>query len=214
MTNFIPIFPLEIVVFPGEILPLHIFEPRYKELISECRQTGKNFGIPSVIDGRLKELGTKMELVEIVKEYEGGEIDIRVRGLEVFRLLELVKNIPDRLYGGSIVTYPQNQSGHGSPELMKVILLGLMEMYELLNITPPFRKNPVELVSYDIAHHAGLSLAEEYELLELMTELQRQEYLRRHLQKLLPLLRETEKLKQKVKLNGHFKNLSPLNLDL
>ncbi len=214
MTNFIPIFPLELVVFPGESLNLHIFEPRYKELIRDCRESGKSFGIPSVINGRLGEYGTRMELVEVVKEYENGESDIKTRGMEVFKILELIRSVPGKLYGGSIVHYPDNEAGMGSRELMKLILVALKELHTLLNVNPVFSKPEAELTSYDIAHHAGLSLEEENELRALMHELQRQEYLRRHLQKVLPVLREMEHLKQKVKLNGHFKNLSSLDLNL
>ena len=58
MTNFIPIFPLAIVVYPGEDLNLHIFEPKYKQLINECFEQKKPFGIPVVIDNKMNELGT------------------------------------------------------------------------------------------------------------------------------------------------------------
>ena len=60
---------------------------------------------------------------------------------------------------------------------------------------------------YDIAHHAGLTVKEEYELLELLQELQRQEYLKRHLQKVLGVMAEMDGLKKRIKLNGHFKHL-------
>ena len=58
MINFVPIFPLGIVVYPGEELNLHIFEPRYKQLVEECAALKKPFGIPSVVDSRMSELGT------------------------------------------------------------------------------------------------------------------------------------------------------------
>ncbi len=58
MTNFIPIFPLNVVLYPGEILNLHIFEPRYKELVKECSGNNKSFGIPAVINGQVAEFGT------------------------------------------------------------------------------------------------------------------------------------------------------------
>jgi uncharacterized protein len=64
-----------------------------------------------------------------------------------------------------------------------------------------------------MAHHAGLSLEEEYELLNLMQELQRLEYLKRHLQKILPVITGMEHLKEKILLNGHFKELKGFNLD-
>ena len=80
MTNFIPIFPLGIVVFPGEKLHLHIFEPRYKQLINECKESGKPFGIPTVISNRMNEMGTLVELKDIVQTYDNGEMDIKHRG--------------------------------------------------------------------------------------------------------------------------------------
>lgn len=70
MINFIPIFPLNIVVYPGEQLNLHIFEPRYKQLIRECVLEKKPFGIPTVIDHKLEEYGTRVFVTEIVKEYD------------------------------------------------------------------------------------------------------------------------------------------------
>jgi hypothetical protein len=66
MTNFIPIFPLALVVYPGEELNLHIFEPRYKQLIKECFEQKKNFGIPSVLNEKMADLGTLVEIGEIV----------------------------------------------------------------------------------------------------------------------------------------------------
>ncbi len=65
MTNFIAIFPLAIVVYPGEELNLHIFEPRYKQLINECHAAKKPFGIPSVLKNNITELGTLADIIEV-----------------------------------------------------------------------------------------------------------------------------------------------------
>lgn len=210
MTNFIPIFPLSIVVYPGERLNLHIFEPRYKQLIKECFDGNKPFGIPSVMDEKINEMGTLVQVKEITKEYEDGKMDIKTEGLKVFRMLEMINELPDKLYSGAIVNYPDNNE-KGNRALMQGIVKGVKELHKLLRIEKQFSKPEEELWSYDIAHHAGLSLKEEYELLELLHELQRQEYLKRHLTKVIPLLAEMEALKEKVKLNGHFKNLKGLN---
>lgn len=210
MTNFIPIFPLSIVVYPGEQLNLHIFEPRYKQLIKECFESRKPFGIPSVIDEKVNEMGTLVQIVEISKAYEDGKMDIKTEGLKIFRMLEPIHDLPDKLYGGAIVHYPDNQL-KGKRVLMKPVIDGIRELHKMLNIDKDFKKNDDELWSYDVAHHAGLSLQEEYELLELLNELQRQEYLKRHLTKVLPVLAEMEMLKKKIKLNGHFKNLKGLS---
>lgn len=211
MTNFIPIFPLGIVVYPGEDLNLHIFEPRYKELIQECSKSGKQFGIPTVINDKVNEMGTLMQLTEISKEYDNGEMDIKTKGVKVFRILEVVKEIPDKLYSGAIVNYPDNQE-QGNRALMTSVVKAIRELHAILKVSKDFKKPDEELWSYDVAHHAGLSLEEEYELLQLLHELQRQEYLKRHIVKVLPLLGEMENLKERVKLNGHFKNLSGFDL--
>jgi Lon protease-like protein len=213
MTNFIPIFPLGIVVYPGEIVNLHIFEPRYKQLVNECHTEGKPFGIPTVIDNKLNEMGTLVRITEVVKVYDNGEMDIRTHGLRVFRVLEMIKSVPDKLFSGAIVNYPDNIEGPGKRQLMLKVIAAIRELHRLLNISKDFHKPDEELTSYDIAHHAGLSLEQEYELLGLLREEQRQEYLKRHLGKVLPVIAEMETLKEKVKLNGHFSNLSSFKFD-
>jgi Lon protease-like protein len=213
MTNFIPIFPLSLVVFPGEKVHLHIFEPRYKQLITECFETKKTFGIPSVVNNKLQEMGTLVQVTDIVQTYDNGEMDIKTEGLRIFRILEVIKQVPEKLYSGAIVNYPENDD-YGNRELMQKVVLGVKQLHKLLNISKDFKKPEDQLKTYDVGHHAGLSLEEEYELLGLMKELQRQEYMKRHLQKVLPMLLEMEGLKEKVKLNGHFRNLSAFDFDL
>jgi len=207
MTNFIPIFPLGIVVFPGEDLNLHIFEPRYKQLITDCFAEAKPFGIPTVLKNGLSERGTLVEVKEIVEVYEDGKLDIKTKGLSVFRILEVVKSIPEKLYSGAIVNYPENEERQFIPLLRKVVQ-NIRSLHEVLKLNKKFNKPDDELLSYDIAHHIGLSLDEEYELLGLLREDQRLEYIKRHLNKVLPVVNEMESLKERIKLNGHFKNLS------
>ncbi len=213
MTNFIPIFPLGIVVYPGESLHLHIFEPRYKQLIKECFAEKKPFGIPVIINNHLNEMGTLVQVDEITTVYDNGEMDIKTKGLKVFRVLEVIKQVPDKLYSGAIVNYPHNTEDAGKKDLMQKVLFGVRELHRQLKVEKEFKKSDDEMRSYDIAHHAGLSLEEEYELLCLLKEIQRQEYLKRHLSKVLPVMAEMEQLKEKIKLNGHFKNLSSFDFD-
>lgn len=208
MTNFIPIFPLSIIVYPGEVLNLHIFEPRYKQLIQECNKNNKPFGIPTILNDKLEELGTLVKIVEIVKVYDNGEMDIKTIGTEVFRILEFIKNIPEKLYSGAIVSYPTNKKESTKEKLLKTIVQAIHQLHHLLGVQKDFKKLDDNLTSYDIAHHAGLSIAEEYELLSLMQEDQRLAYLQKHLKRVLPIAAEMESLKEKIKLNGHFKRLS------
>jgi len=207
MTNFIPIFPLGIVVYPGENLNLHIFEPRYKQLINECYAEKKHFGIPTMIENKLQDYGSLVEITEITKIHDNGEMDVKTMGSKVFRILEVIKSVPEKLYSGAIVNYPENYE-KGNPDLVRRVVNSIRELHKLLKISKEFKENEAELKSYDLAHHVGFSLEEEYELLGLMDERQRLEYLKRHLTKVIPLVAEMELLKEKIKLNGHFKNLS------
>jgi Lon protease-like protein len=211
MTNFIPIFPLAIVLYPGEELNLHIFEPRYKQLIKYCADNKKPFGIPSVINNQINEIGTLAEVVEISKIYDNGEMDIKTKGSSVFRILEIVKEVPDKLYSGAIVNYLHNYA-NGNKKLMQKVIEDVRQLHKILKVNKQFKKSDDELLSYEIAHHIGLSLEEEYELVGLMEEIQRQEYLKRHLTKILLVMAQMETLKQKINQNGHFKNLDAFDL--
>lgn len=212
MTNFIPLFPLNIVVYPGEQLNLHIFEPRYKQLIQECFQDKKPFGIPTVLQGQISEMGTLVDILSIEKEHENGEMDIKTTGVKVFTLLEIIKDIPNKLFMGGIVTYPNNVAV-GIDHKMKNILETLRYFHQLLELTKEYKKEDADLTTYDIAHHVGMSQEQEYELLQLLREDQRQEYIQRHLKKIIPTIEELKNLKKRIQMNGHFRKLSIEDLD-
>ena len=212
MINFIPIFPLGIVVYPGEALNLHIFEERYKQLITESFKEKKPFGIPSVVNNNVTEMGTLVKVTEIVQVYEDGKMDIRTEGISVFRVLEVIKKVPDKLYSGAIVDYPPNET-QLKVAMMQQVINNIRELHRLLKVNKEIKKPDEQLSSYDIAHHAGLTLEEEYELLGLLREDQRLEYLKRHLNKILPMINGIENLKEKIQLNGHFRELKGFNFD-
>src|SRR5437868_14006837 len=101
-------------------------------------------------------------------------MDIKTQDEDVIRILEVIKEIPEKLYSGAIVNYPSNQV-QGSAEVMRRVVNSIHELHKLLKLKKEFNKPDPELNSYDVAHHVGLSLQEEYELLGLMHERQRQE---------------------------------------
>lgn len=209
MTNFIPIFPLNIVVYPGEPLNLHIFEPRYKEMIHDCLTDGKPFGLPPVVGNNLQnDLGTLLEIEELVQTHANGNMDIRTRGKSVFRMLHRMTTIPGKLYEGAIVNYPENIPDPGDSHISKTIVEEVRRLFDLLEVSEKFPKDKDEMRSYEIAHLVGLTLQEEYELLGLFTELQRLEYLRRHLNRIVPVIQQLESLKERIQRNGHFRDLS------
>ncbi len=133
MINFVPIFPLDIVVYPGEDLNLHIFEPRYKQLINECFTEKKAFGIPTVLKNGLSERGTLVEVKEIVEAYPDGKLDIKTKGIKVFTILEVVKEIPEKLFSGAIVNYPANDQTRNNVLLGKVVKY-IRQLHTLLKV--------------------------------------------------------------------------------
>lgn len=214
MINFIPIFPLNVVIYPGERLNLHIFEPRYKQLLGECIREGKPFGIPTVLDSKIEEFGTLVEVVSLEKEYDNGEMDVRTQGKSVFKILEVVKDIPEKLYDGAIVDYPRNQLQRTDTKTAELIVSEVRRLYRLVAAEDKTPANLDDLNSYGIAHLVGLSLQQEYELLGLLDETQRLEYIRRHLAAILPVVQNLEAMKARIQQNGHFKDLSLGDLKL
>lgn len=91
---------------------------------------------------------------------------------------------------------------------MKLILEETKRFHDLLEVTKNYKKEYNDMSAYDIGHYIGMSIEEEYYLLTLMSENERQEYLLRHLQKTIPTIVELQKLKERIQLNGHFRKLS------
>ena len=98
----IPLFPLQSIFFPGETVPLHIFEERYKQLITDCREEAITFGIPVFINNKM-EYGVEVQLVEVVSTYDSGEMDVVCVARQVFKLLAFEQSMPGKLYAGGIV---------------------------------------------------------------------------------------------------------------
>jgi len=211
MNQLIPIFPLELVVYPGEELNLHIFEPRYKQLINDCAETKMSFGIPTVLAKKIAGWGTLVELTEIANVTEDGQMDIRTRGLTVFRISRLLKEYPGKLYSGAFIESPTVPAPAEAKSMRRLLVL-VKKLHGLLNVKKKFSKPESELTSYDLAHHLGLALSQEYELLGMLEEHERRAYLESHLEQVLPVVAEMESLKEKVKLNGHFKRLPGFGL--
>jgi len=210
MTKFLPIFPLNLIVYPGQELNLHIYEPRYKQLITECQEEGKTFGIPSVFKEQLNEYGTEMQLVEISKVHPNGEVDIKTKGLKVFRIMEVLRDVPDKLYSAAIV-YELEHEPFDTKMLNPTLVDLVNRLHDVLgthfNLLEKF-ENPL---SYDLAHYIALSPEDQYRLLIATSEKARQWFMIEHLQKLIATLGDTEQVKNKVLMNGHFRHEIPPN---
>ncbi len=207
MDEYLPLFPLNLVIFPGESLNLHIFEPRYRQLVNECLAEEKSFGIPAFIDGKLPGYGTRVEIMTLDKRYDDGQLDIKTEGVSVFRLLNFENPAPGKLYaGGRIVNVP---AGGGYSALSDQLIKQVAELYDLLETDADYDETQPNL-SYQVAHKVGLSVEQEYTLLTLTEETERQQFLLWHLDKVIPVLADMERTKQRIRMNGHFKNLDPL----
>src|SRR5258707_2678034 len=89
LPSLIPLFPLDIVLFPGAPLPLHIFEPRYKEMIGECIAQDRPFGMVRAKESALSAIGCSASIVTIIKKYDDGRLDIAAEGEQRFQIRTL-----------------------------------------------------------------------------------------------------------------------------
>jgi Lon protease-like protein len=89
LSSLLPIFPLELVLLPGVPLPLHIFEPRYQEMIAECLEKKKPFGVVRASSDGVAEVGCTAEILSVTKKYDDGRMDILTRGVERFEVIEV-----------------------------------------------------------------------------------------------------------------------------
>lgn len=208
MHDNLALFPLQIVVFPDERLNLHIFEPRYKQLIRDCVTEGISFGINTFMKSELQSIGTEVRLLAIEKEYDNGEMDIRTLAIGVYRLEEYFPSLPGKMYAGGEITRIKYESA-GPVYLVQQLLELVEELYRLYELDKSLPRQETPYLSYHLAHYLGLQQDQEYELLCMKSEEERLNYLLFHVQGLLPGAREVKSLKDRVRLNGHFKNLIP-----
>ena len=208
MTQKLPIFPLQLVVFPGEPLNLHIFEERYRQLIADAEATGQTFCVATVINQNLQPIATEVELTEVARRYPSGEADIRTRGQRVFFLEDNWKTLPGKLYPGGLARQLPIELEE-DPVVNTEIIRLTREIYHELSIDKELKEADQGFVTYDIGHYVGLRLEQEYELLTLRRAADRQRFLLTHLHDIRPELREGQRIRSRATLNGHFKELTP-----
>ncbi len=206
MVKEIPLFPLNLVVFPKEPLNLHIFEPRYKQLIGDCLKNHSTFGIPSHVLNKL-EYGTEVKIIELTKKYDDGRMDIKTEGVREFKIIDFHNPWSEKLYAGGRIEYLEIQNDE-DPSLRFQILEKIKELFSWLQM-----EKDVELHQnnvYSFIHKIGLKPEEEYQLLQMSSMKKRQQYILTHLDKIIPMLERAEKAREIIKMNGHFKHLDPL----
>jgi hypothetical protein len=98
-------FPLSMVLLPGETTKLYIYEERYKQLVNECMSNDASFGIPYLEKGAIAEFGCEVRIKRILKTYDNGEMDILIEGTNLFKIIEYSKVLRPKLYGAGIIEY-------------------------------------------------------------------------------------------------------------
>lgn len=204
---YLPFFPLQLVAFPGEALNLHIFEPRYRQLIADIAADDLNFGICTYTD-ELSEFGTEVRLEDVTTRYEDGRLDIKTRGVRAFKIISFDNPMPGKPYAGGEIAYLPNNPRIGSA-LQYEFVFYLKEVLLLLDY--PNEVDLETVTSFSYAHKVGLSLEEELALVQLVSEEERAIYLIQHFKRMIPAMKAIQQAKEKIKLNGHFKHLDPLN---
>ena len=204
--NILPQFPLSIVAFPGEQVNLHIFEPRYKQLVQECFNNNSCFGIPPFYNRELIFYGTEMKVQEISKVYEDGKMDIKTLGQRVYQIHQFEKIHASKLYPAATVSYLLDEQ-FKDPLLESEILDKMSILFDILKIEKPIEYFMKDFSSYAVAHHIGLDMNEKIKLLTIRSESQRLDKISNHLNKFIPSAKKAENLKKRAALNGHFKSL-------
>ena len=208
MADILPAFPLSLIAYPGEELNLHIFEPRYKQLIHECDKNGITFTIVPFYEGKTVKHATEMKLVEIAKIYPDGKMDIRTRGIGLCEIVEFFDRHPNKLYPG--IEMERLAWDDIADIVLTLEILELVEvLYETMNIDNVKIQSPGDFRTYQIAHKVGFNVDQELKFLTIQKERDRQIYMLEHLQKILPVVEEMEVLRKRAAMNGHFKNVIP-----
>ncbi len=198
----IPLFPLNVVLFPGEQLPLHIFEPRYRRMARECFDAKTPYGMLLAMNDGVTRVGCTAEILEVIKRYPDGRMDIMTVGRDPFRIVELFPEDP--LLEGH-VDYLEDRESPIDPKTQHQ----LVEIYEACHtllfgsLPRDVEHAPADELSYAIASCLPIDLLWKQQILELRTESDRQERLLRYLRDWAPHLLKEKTLRQSASGNGH-----------
>ena len=198
----IPLFPLNVVLLPGVELPLHIFEPRYRQMVKDCLKEKSEFGMLLALDKGVARVGCTAEIVQVTKRYDDGRMDILTAGRAPFRVVELFTEDP--LLEGH-VDYLEDREAPGNPRIQRE----LVELFEACHtlIFDDYPKNldgaASEALSYLVAAALPMDLLWKQQVLELRSEADRQERLVAYLREWAPHLQKKEVMRQRAGGNGH-----------
>jgi len=204
----LPFFPLGIVAYPGELVNLHIFEPRYRQLFSEL-EAGElaTFVVVPVLKGKLMGRATELELTAVAKTYKSGEMDITALGLRPVNVEGYSDRLPDKLYPGGDVMYPLFTATTEDHDLTEKLRNSCSDLMIALGIHRPLPPLDHPCFSFEVGHRIGMNLEQEYTLLTIDDESDRQRFLLGAIRESLNAAKKTLDMKRKIQQNGHFRYL-------
>jgi len=201
LSSLLPLFPLDAVLLPGAPLPLHVFEPRYKEMIGECLERKQPFGVVRAQDGEVAEIGCTAEILNVVKKYEDGRMDIITRGRQRFEVMQVH---PERSFLQAEVFYLRDDPGASTREEISRALELHGEIMKLAGSEPESVSdvNAQEL-SFHLAGSLPLDLDFKQTLLGMKSEPERLQAVIIFFENILPNVRRTLHVRRKAGGNGH-----------
>jgi ATP-dependent Lon protease len=195
-----PIFPLDLVLLPGAELPLHIFEPRYRKMITRCVQESIPLGVIRTQEGRLAGVGCESTVLQVLRRYPDGRFDILTRGTERFRLVSVREHADGYLEGDvEAVEEPSAPADHDLEDRLAEAYRRLASLAGDLPAEPPPRG---PRWSFRLADRMKLPADARQLLLETEGENIRLRALEKHVQTILPVLLRREKAQEVVRGNG------------
>jgi len=201
-SNIIPLFPLNVVLLPAMLLPLHIFEPRYRQMVKDCLEEKTEFGMLLALPKGVARVGCTAEIVEVSKRYPDGRMDILTVGRAPFRVVELFQENP--LLEGH-VDYLEDRETRTNADVRRK----LIELYDVCHtlVFEDYPKNlggePPEELSYVVASTLPMDLLWKQQILELRSEIDRQERLVAYLREWATHLQKSGAMKARAGGDGH-----------
>ncbi len=196
----LPLFPLEVVLLPGTPLPLHIFEPRYKEMIGECRADEAPFGVLRALENGFAEIGCTAEIVAVTKEYSVGRMDVVAEGRKRFEVLEL--NRERSFLRAEVLLVPDEPGAPAQHDQARAIQAHL-EILALAGAVQDLAAAEPSALSFYLAGSLPLDLDFKQKLLAMLSESQRIQAVAAYLESVLPNLRRASRAREKTRGNGH-----------
>lgn len=200
-TESLPLFPLGIVLLPGELVPLHIFEERFKLMIGECLEQESEFGIIWLSDDGLKEVGCAARITRVLERFEDGRLNILVEGTEPFRLTRRIEDLP---YPAGDVE-PLADDRETDEDALERARSRYADLVEEVTETRPEPDALAQLDAYGMAATLEVAPAAKQALLELRSESGRLEQLEAMFAEALQRLKMAERAAEKASGNGHLR---------